>query len=626
MAALAAGAATMNPFILPCHQGLLNPPPATHRFDQCRADLEGRPVASPGNSSGADLAGAGPFGHLVGLTRPQLVATRDLAAAERRLLTTHFRQCFHWQAIRPLLPFSLVVPAGIPTPSPRRCRSHYLWLPPDDMAAADDLIGLDDFDLLLRLFDFSAWRPILSQRLASQFGPPVFDPVSLGLGTLLARWHGWGWAKLYQELHSAERGPGYCRRLGFARHDLPAASTWRMALTTTRAAWWQQCADSLVLGLMALSLIPNRSTFPADPPQRGLSIAIDSQLVDARSRMRCRHQNPACFLPVAERTCAAKAEGKEGCDCDTRACTDYCRLATARDAEATYVYYSGSNQPPPSEKGTNEAGPHSHKKGGQHRFGYKSKAFNIIDDRLFTYWTLSGPFTAANRNDHLQTRPGLHSLQQRFPALRIGEVIGDAGEGVEDVLAYIHDELGALRLIDQRHHANDQDPLTCLTRGYDDLGTPLCPHGYRLAFNGHDYRRRDSKWLCRQRCRHHSQPDVSLQPVAPATLTACPFRDPNRPFGYLVSVGRTLPDGSLRLARDLKVGSPTWKLRHGRQSYAESRNANQQRRGLKRSPWFGHANSAKANYLGDILTNALNVARFVREATSASPRSVTAGA
>jgi hypothetical protein len=76
----------------------------------------------------------------------------------------------------------------------------------------------------------------------------------------------------------------------------------------------------------------------------------------------------------------------------------------------------------------------------------------------------------------------------------------------------------------------------------------------------------------------------------------------------------------------LKVDSPAWKLRRGRQSYAESRNANQQRRGLKRSPWFGLANSAKANYLGDILTNALNVARFVREATCAPPRSVTAGA
>jgi len=85
-------------------------------------------------------------------------------------------------------------------------------------------------------------------------------------------------------------------------------------------------------------------------------------------------------------------------------------------------------------------------------------------------------------------------------------------------------------------------------------------------------------------------------------------------------VGLALPDGNIRLARDLKVGSPTWTLRQGRQSYAESRNANQTRRGLKRSPWYGLANSAKAQCLGDMLTLATNVARFVREATTAADR------
>ena len=112
----------------------------------------------------------------------------------------------------------------------------------------------------------------------------------------------------------------------------------------------------------------------------------------------------------------------------------------------------------------------------------------------------------------------------------------------------------------------------------------------------------------------------------PTAIVNCPYRDASRPLGFLVCVGRTLPDGSLRLARDLKVDSPSWSLRQGRLSYAESRNANQQRRGLKRSPWFGLANSAKANFLGDILTNLLNVARFVREATCAPARSITAGA
>ena len=51
-----------------------------------------------------------------------------------------------------------------------------------------------------------------------------------------------------------------------------------------------------------------------------------------------------------------------------------------------------------------------------------------------------------------------------------------------------------------------------------------------------------------------------------------------------------------------------------------------QRRRLKRSPWFGLPNSAKAACLGDILILAGNVARFVREATLAHARTVTTGA
>jgi len=184
-----------------------------------------------------------------------------------------------------------------------------------------------------------------------------------------------------------------------------------------------------------------------------------------------------------------------------------------------------------------------------------------------------------------------------------------------------------------RHHEQDEDPLACLKRGYDTLGNPLCPFGYRLAFNGHDYERRDSKWVCRQGCLHTSQPDILVKnllantgvPAAPADPTTCPYCEPAPDLGCLVLVGLTLPDGNIRLARDLKVESPTWNLRTGRRNYAESRNADQARRGVKRSPWFGRSHSAKASILVDILTSALTVARFVREATQAQP-SVSAGA
>lgn len=598
-----------------------------------------------------------PFHGLVGLSRADLAASRDVPAAERRLLVKHFVATFQWSAIRPLLPLCLVIPPGVPPWQPRFCRSFYTWQPAEDDLSVTDLQGLDDFDLILRLFDFSPWRPILGQRFASQLGPPPFDPVSLGLSWLLAVWRDWKWSELLTELHSPERGQGYCQRLGFDPADLPAEATFRMALGDTRDHWMLQGIDSLALGLMAYGLMPTHSTFPGDSPQQGVSIALDSQLVAARSRMRCRYQNEGCFRPPTERTCAARQDGKEGCACDTEACQDHCRHSTARDPEATYVFYSGSNQPATAPhrvvngqegKTDSAASPSSRSK---HHFGYKSKAFNILDDCLFTFWPLPGPFATANRNDHLQTIPGFEDLRRRFPSLRIGEVLGDAGEGYDDILRYVHDDLHALRTIVPRAHDSDKDPLACLRRGYDAQGNPVCSSGYRLAFNGHDYQRQDSRWVCHQRCVHHPTPDLvvlarsdpspdSAQdagPVPPyaeaktapptdSTTSQCPYRDPGHPLGHVVVVNTTLPDGSIRLARDLKVGSPSWELRLGRQSYAESRNAQQTRLQLKRSPWYGQANSAKASLLGDVLTCALNVARFVREATQAASRPAAKGA
>jgi hypothetical protein len=579
-----------------------------------------------------------PFHALPTLSRAELADTRDLAAADRRRLSQRFVQTFTWESVRPLLPFRLDLPPSVPLWRARTCRSHYVWLPPEDLSSPEAWQGLDNFDVVLRLFDFSPWRPILGRRFSSHLGPPPFDPVSLGLAWLMARWRTWEWPTLITELHSPERGRGYCQRLGFDPDDLPAESTFRCALNDTPLEWLEMCEDSVLRGLMAYGIVPTASTFPGDPPQHGVSLATDSQLVSARSHMLCRFQNARCFLPPSQRGCAARADGQEGCACDTEACAVHCRLATARDREAAFVYYSGSNQPmtsaAPAPTGTSTEAAAATPARGKPHFGYKSKSFNLVDDRLFTYWPISGPFVPANRNDHLQTIPGLLALQRRFPRLKIGEVIGDAGEGFDDILGFVHDDLHALRSIDVRHHEQDADPLACLKRGYDALGNPLCAFGYRLAFNGHDYERGDSKWVCRQGCLHTTHPDILVTkgsvttevPAPSAEPTTCPYRAPTPDLGYLVRIGRTLPDGSLRLARDLKVESPTWTLRTGRRSYAESRNANQARCGVKRSPWFGRANSAKASLLADLLTSTLNVARFVREATLATLAAVSAGA
>lgn len=559
-----------------------------------------------------------PFQRLTSVSRAELAATRDLPAAQRRLLIPDFVELFGWEAIRPLLPLRLPTPGQPPPWAGRRCRSRYQWLPSDDLASSADLLGLDEFDLMLRLFDFSAWRPYFAQRFKSQFGPPPFDPLSLGLAWLLAVYQGWDWERLVAELRSPERGQGYCRRLGFDPTDLPSSSTFRMGLANTQLDWLVDCQTSLAQGLMAYGLIPTHSTFPGDGPQRGVSLSTDCQLIGSRSHQKCIHQTPTCSLPAAQRPCPARENGKEGCACDSDACREHCRFATPRDPQATYVYYSGSNQPSPNAPKSGRSGAEkSNQPRGNHCFGYKSKAFNLVDDRLFQLWPLTGPCTPANVNDHLLTVPGLKVLCTRFPDLVIGEVLGDAGEGYEQVLRYVHTELKALRTIRLLHYKGDDDPLTCLKRGYDEQGNPLCPLGYRLFANGHDYHHATTKWLCRQKCIHQPQPDLQLpnHPTGPPPRQACQYVDPSRPLGYSLTTGLSLPDGCIRLARDLQVGSQTWKLRMGRQSYAESRNATQTRRGLKRSPWFGLPNTAKAMLIGDTLSLAFNLVRLVSEAS-----------
>jgi len=341
-----------------------------------------------------------PFHQLQSPRRSELVENRSIPAAERRLLIPNFIALFRWEAIRPLLPLQLPAPGNPPPWQGRTCRSHYQWLPPDQLRSSADLSGMDPFDLCLAIFDFSPWRPFFGTRFKSHFGPPGFDPLSLGLATLLARYHTWDWARLAGELRQEQRGQGYRRALGFQDNDLPCASTFRMACQNTPENWLRSCQDSLLLSLMAYGLVPSHSTFPEDPPERGVSISTDCQLVASRSHMRCRHQVPACSQPAASRPCPAREAGKEGCLCDTPACREHCRFATFRDPQAAYVYYSGSNQPghnPNTQKDPKlRSAPQ-----GKHHFGYKSKAFNIVDDRLSTLWPITGPFTPSNHNDHL---------------------------------------------------------------------------------------------------------------------------------------------------------------------------------------------------------------------------------
>ena len=116
-----------------------------------------------------------PFHQLKSPTRSELAETRDIPAAKCRLLQPHFVSTFRWNAIRPLLPFRLPTP-GNPSPwKARCCRSCYHWQPPENYSLAE-VAGMDPFDLVLVLFDFSPWRPYFASRFLRIFCLP--SPLS----------------------------------------------------------------------------------------------------------------------------------------------------------------------------------------------------------------------------------------------------------------------------------------------------------------------------------------------------------------------------------------------------------------------------------------------------------------
>jgi hypothetical protein len=357
--------------------------------------------------------------------------------------------------------------------------------------------------------------------------------------------------------------------------------------------------------LRQVNLLPERSTFPGDPPQRGVSISHDIMLHTARSRMRCSQVTDTCYQP-APRPCPAKAEGWQGCNCTDPVCAEVCRWTTPQDREARLIHYAGRNKyadlpTPPDTRGRNV-------------YGYASNPDRLLDDRFACAclpWrsgqgTLRTGLHPANSDERNLFPNSFVYLQARFPTLKIGEVLVDAAVGFADCLHLIWNT-GALRMVDIRAAEGDDDRQRQLQRGYDQNGHPLCIHGYPMHANGHDYQRRRTKWFCRKAC-------LASQPPSP--LPECPYQSPQHRYGQLVNVGRTLPDGSVRLAREVSYASQMWKQRYGRRNLSESRNGAFEHMRLKRLPSCGLTAGRKEIAMGDFLVNLHTLSRLVQEATS----------
>lgn len=535
--------------------------------------------------------------------------------------------------LRDRLPLSWPTPADTP-PSPKKTyRSQYVYLGWDDLLDPATWDQCSDFDLLLRLVDFGSLRPVLAQYLGwrSGRGYTPFDPVSL---FLLIGWqitNAWNRAQTLRNLQHP-RYADYARRFGFHAGCFPTEGGLRYFLTAlgshstsnetllidqeTQIAVAFQRLNQLIA--QSVALIHQAGLISLQAWQEAL-LCPDGMIHQAASRLRCTSVTDSCYRPTSpaqRRPCPAKRKGRRGCDCDTPACARICRHAPPRDPQARFVYYSGSNRPasPNAPTDTAKAAPPK----GKGFYGYRSLPLQWIDPQRRFSLVLLDDFLPANAHEEVTAAALLQQLSRYYPDLHPDAVVGDAAFGYDLFLKTIYRHLHARRLVDLRNHTSDDDKDGWPIRGYDDKGRPVCPYGYAFVSNGHDRKRQRHKWICAQSCRKGAAPAVQL-PDVDYPPRECPYAQPNHPHGKVLNVAESFRDTSLRLVRDLPVGTPQWKnLYHRARNAVEGRNANHERWGLKRLGVFGDPRGRAIIFQADVWHNLTTLARLVREATAAT--------
>ena len=349
---------------------------------------------------------------------------------------------------------------------------------------------------------------------------------------------------------------------------------------------------------------------------------------DAASRMRCSSVTDTCYQPTSPhnpRPCPAKEKERRGCDCDTTACAQACRYATPRDPQARFIWYSGSNQTRDNPNQSTDPA-QAKKKRGKGRFGYRSLPLQLPDPIRRFSLVLLDDFLPANDREEIPATALLLQLPIFYPDLEIDAVAGDAGLGYDIFLHTVYANLHARRVVDLRAHQTDQDKTQWPLRGYDDKGRPICPFGYALKANGFDpstgsghcFDRRRHKWACFQTCRNGAAP-VTFVEEATYPPDECPYVALDHPYGQVINVSERFKDGSIRLVRDIPVGTPAWKrIYHRARNAVEGRNSTFERWGLKRLPVYGDLRGKALTFQADVWLNLTTLARLVREATAAT--------
>jgi len=525
-------------------------------------------------------------------------ATRKLTATQKRARNPKALMPFALVRLKPKLPLAFPRdPALSPSPKPHY-RSSYHYLGFEDLNE-EKLETYSSFEIAVRLFDYSNLEPLLAAHIyvASAKGQVPFHPVGMYLLALYRRERNLSRHAVLRILRHPEDGRSLRRCTGF-EDDFPSEAGLRY--------FEKQLTPELQMEINALQIdvLYQAGLLPVKPDtEEQATLSFDGMLHEARSHMRCSSVRASCYEP-APRPCPARKKERRGCDCSEETCADVCQHATPRDPEARLVVYTGHNK-------RARTGPNTpiEKQAGRSRpsrkvYGYYSYAGQLLDDDLATYWILPAAFGSATDKDPALFPDNLAYLQARFPWLKVGEVIADAGACEQTCLDAIWD-VGALRMVDICAHKADQNPDIRLERGYDENGHPLCPFGYSLHSNGYDYRRRRAKWRCRKRCRRDSK----------RAMPECDYLKASYKHGYTTAIARTHADGTVRLAREIAYGSPAWQARYSRRNSAESRNSVLERLGLKRMPVHGHDTCHVTVLQGDFVANQHTLVRLIREAT-----------
>jgi len=556
----------------------------------------------------------------------------DLTAVEHRAQDVEFVATCNWVTWRARLPLHWPTPPGTP-PSPKLAyRSQYVYLGCADLDDPANWDHLSEFDLLVRFIDFDGLRPVLAGRLGwiSARGYMPFDPVSI---FLLLGWqitHRWTRAQTLRNL-ADPRYADYAQRFGFQPGVFPTEGGLRYYLT---ALGQHSDGDTLIVDeeqqtqvtlqrlneliAQSVTLIREAGLLSEDAWQHAL-ICPDGMIHLAASRMDCTSVSDTCYQPTSPekpRPCPARDKEREGCRCDTLACATLCRHAPPRDPAARCVYYAGSNQPGANpNRSTGTPAPHPR---GKLFYGYRSLPLQLADATRRFDLILFDDVRPANAYEPYSIAAHLLQLSTVYPTLHVDTVAGDANFGYDLILHIVHDHLRARRVIDLRAHETDRDKAQWLTRGYDDRGRPVCPFGYAFTANGFETGRLRHKWVCGQACLHGAEPLVRQAEVT-YPPPECAWQNPDHPLGEIRNIAERFADGSLRLVRDLPVGTPTWKdLYHRARNAVEARNAAFENWGLKRLPVFGSPRGKALLFQADVWLNLTTLARLVREATTAA--------